>query len=173
MVLIMRTSMAVTFVALMAGLAGWNSGAGAQSVEAFLAGTTKDCPGCNLAGAKLKRRNLADADLSGANLAGASFHRSSVRGANLSGADLTDANLNKTDLLQANFSRANMKGAISHRRSWLLAQASPQTSVAKSPTGGIAEYASPGRYHYVEEPLAQPARTAFHRPRSRDRQTAD
>ena len=169
----MRTGVAVAFGALVAVMSVGTGGVRAQTVEAFLAGTSKDCPGCNLAGAKLKRRNLAGADLSGANLAGASFHRSNLRGANFSGADLTDANLNKTDLLQANFSRANMKGAISRRRSWLLAQASPQTSVAKSPTGGIAEFASPGRYHYVEEPPAQPARTAFHRPRSRDRQTAD
>jgi uncharacterized protein YjbI with pentapeptide repeats len=81
-------------------------GARAQDAEAFLAGKTKDCPGCNLAGAQLKRRNLGGANLSGANLAGASFHRAVLRGANLSGADLTEANLNKTDLLQANLSRA-------------------------------------------------------------------
>src|ERR1700747_75581 len=52
---------------------------------AFLAGKTKDCPGCNLAGASMKRRNLAGANLAGANLNGASFHRAVLRGANLSG----------------------------------------------------------------------------------------
>src|SRR6516162_2489817 len=70
---------------------------------AFLAGQTKDCPGCNLAGVSVKRRNLAGANLAGANLAGASFHRAVLRGSNLSGADLTGANLNKTDLIQADF----------------------------------------------------------------------
>ncbi len=72
--------------------------ASAQQLDpaAFLAGQTKDCPGCNLAGVSLKRRNLAGANLAGANLAGASFHRAVLRGANLVGADLTGANLNKT-----------------------------------------------------------------------------
>src|SRR6267378_1110900 len=67
--------------------------AAAQSADptAFIAGQTKDCPGCNLAGVSLKRRNLAGANLAGANLAGASFHRAVLRGANLSGADLTGA----------------------------------------------------------------------------------
>ena len=74
----MRVSMMVAVVALAATTVGASERAGAQSVEAFLAGTSKDCPSCNLAGAKLKRRNLAGADLSGANLAGASFHRSSL-----------------------------------------------------------------------------------------------
>src|SRR6516165_8334304 len=85
-------------------------GAAAQQPDpaAFLAGQTKDCPGCNLAGVSLKRRNLAGANLAGANLAGASFHRAVLRGANLSGADLTEANLNKTDLLQANLSNAKL-----------------------------------------------------------------
>src|SRR5882724_1767007 len=108
----MRTYVALAFGALVAVMTGWTGGAMAQNAEAFLAGTSKDCAGCNLAGAKLKRRNLAGADLSGANLVGATFHRSNLRGANFSGADLTDANLNKTELLQANFSRAKMKGAM-------------------------------------------------------------
>src|SRR5262249_31960165 len=79
---------------------------------AFLAGQTKDCPGCNLAGVSLKRRNLAGANLAGANLAGASFHRAVLRGANLSGADLTGANLNKTDLIQADLSSAKLANAM-------------------------------------------------------------
>src|SRR5580700_7010849 len=74
-------------------------GAAAQAdVAAFLAGDSKDCPGCNLPGA----------NLAGANLRGASFHRAVLRGANLSGADLTEANLNKTDLIQANLSDAKL-----------------------------------------------------------------
>ena len=79
-------------------------GAAAQAdLAAFLAGESKNCPGCNLPGANLKRRDLTGANLAGANLRGASFHRSNLRGANLLGADLTEANLNKTDLIQANF----------------------------------------------------------------------
>ena len=57
----------------------------APDPASFLAGQTKDCPGCNLAGVSLKRRNLAGANLAGAKLAGASFHRAVLRGANLSG----------------------------------------------------------------------------------------
>ena len=36
--------------------------------QAFLSGTTKDCPGCDLRGVNLKRRDLSGADLSGADL---------------------------------------------------------------------------------------------------------
>ena len=93
----MRTFVAVVFGALVA-VAGWTDGAEAQNVEAFLAGTSKDCRGCNLANAKLKRRNLAGADLSGANLAGASFHRSNLRGANFQNAFTYNANFENTDL---------------------------------------------------------------------------
>ena len=82
--------------ALCAGTALNEASAQQPDPSAFLAGQTRDCPGCNLAGASLKRRNLAGANLAGANLAGASFHRAVLRGANLLGADLTGANLNKT-----------------------------------------------------------------------------
>jgi len=37
----------------------------------LLAGRSKDCPDCLLAGARLKRFDLSEADLAGANLAGA------------------------------------------------------------------------------------------------------
>ena len=88
-------------------------GAVAQAdVAAFLAGATKNCPGCNLPGANLKRRDLAGANLAGANLRGASFHRAVLRGANLAGADLTEANLNKTDLIQADLSNAKLAKAM-------------------------------------------------------------
>jgi uncharacterized protein YjbI with pentapeptide repeats len=92
----MRRLVTVAFVMLASGFeaAGPGAMAQAQDAAAFLAGTAKDCPGCNLAGASLKRRNLTGVNLAGANLAGASFHRSVLRGANLSGADLTGANFN-------------------------------------------------------------------------------
>ena len=99
----------VIAIALVAAAAAFScEAARAQDAAAFLAGQTRDCPGCNLAGAQLKRRNLAGANLAGANLAGAVFHRAVLRGANLSGADLTGANLNKSDLLQANLSGAKL-----------------------------------------------------------------
>src|SRR5579871_5981188 len=103
----------VTFAwALCASAAVHRASAQAPDPAAFLAGQTKDCPGCNLAGVSLKRRNLAGANLAGANLAGASFHRAVLRGANLSNADLTGANLNKTDLIQADFSNAKLANAM-------------------------------------------------------------
>src|SRR5262249_8176915 len=103
----------VTFVfALCAGAAVHPCAAQPADPAAFLAGETKDCPGCSLAGVSLKRRNLAGANLAGANLAGASFHRAVLRGANLSGADLTGANLNKTDLIQADLSGAKLANAM-------------------------------------------------------------
>ena len=43
--------------------------------EAFLAGTSKDCRGCDLRNAKLKRRDLRGVDLTGADLTGAVLHR--------------------------------------------------------------------------------------------------
>lgn len=80
-------------------------------VEAFLIGATKDCPGCDLAGAQLQRRNLADADLSDTNLAGASLHRAVLGGASLEGANLTGANLNLADLKRASFVGADLTDA--------------------------------------------------------------
>src|SRR4030088_3859579 len=90
---------ALTVTALMC--TGGAAPAQAQDVAAFLAGRSKDCPGCDLSGAKLKRRDLTGANLAGANLSEASLHRSLLRGADLAGADLTRANLNKTPLPQA------------------------------------------------------------------------
>src|SRR5947207_9332336 len=72
---IMRTDVAVAIISLAIATTGMNRFAAAQDAAGFLAGNTNDCPGCNLAGAQLKRRNLAGANLSGANLSGASFHR--------------------------------------------------------------------------------------------------
>jgi uncharacterized protein YjbI with pentapeptide repeats len=81
-------------------------------VEAFLAGATRDCPGCDLPGADLRRRDLAGADLAGANLSGARLHRALLGGANLDGADLTSANLNVADLKRASFVGADLTGAL-------------------------------------------------------------
>ena len=84
----------------------------ADRQAAFIAGTSNDCRGCDLAGVNLKRRNLAGADLAGANLQDASFHHANLRGANLAGANLQDANLNRADLTSANFQHADLTGAL-------------------------------------------------------------
>ncbi len=75
---------------------------------AFLAGTARDCPGCRLAGAQLKRHDLSGADLSGADLGGANLHDADLAGADLSGADLTEADLNKANLTRTRFAGARM-----------------------------------------------------------------
>ena len=90
-------------------------GAAAQDRDAFLAKQTVNCPGCDLRGEKLDRRDLAGADLSGADLRGATFSRAILRGANLSGADLSGANFKRHDLAGANLSGANLEGATFHR----------------------------------------------------------
>ncbi|MEM6251935.1 MAG: pentapeptide repeat-containing protein [Cyanobacteria bacterium P01_D01_bin.156] len=54
---------------------------------------TKDCPGCNLGGADLRRLDLTGANLEGANLKNANLFYAVLDGANLSGADLRYANL--------------------------------------------------------------------------------
>ena len=74
--------------------------------EAFLAGTTKDCPGCDLAGVRMKGRDLSGANLAGADLTRAVLHRANLSKANLAGAKLSGANLNVSDLRFADFSGA-------------------------------------------------------------------
>lgn len=80
--------------------------------EAFLAGHSIDCPGCDLGGADLRRRDLSGADLSGANLEEAVLHRVNLRKANLAGADLSGANLNRANLTFANIQNATLANAM-------------------------------------------------------------
>src|SRR3984957_7611118 len=94
---------AVVVMVTAANAQGVNAPGAAPDPKAFLAGDTKDCPGCDLSNAKLKRRDLTGANLSGANLSGAILHRAILRNADLSHANLSDANLNKTDLTLAKF----------------------------------------------------------------------
>lgn len=72
----------------------------------------ENCPGCDLAGAIIRRANLKGANLAGANLKGASLHGTDLAGANLEGADLTNANLNLARLTGANLSGAKLDGAM-------------------------------------------------------------
>lgn len=83
--------------------------------EAFLAGATKDCPGCDLVGADLRRRDLTGADLSGADLSRATLHRVALRRADLSGATLAGANLNLADISLADFTDADLQSALLFR----------------------------------------------------------
>jgi len=83
----------------------------ASPAQRFLAGLSNDCPGCELAGADLRRRDLSDAKLSGANLTRAVLHRAKLRNADLSGAKLVEANLNAAELTLAKFAGADLSGA--------------------------------------------------------------
>lgn len=85
--------------------------ADASPVQRFLAGLSNDCPGCDLSGADLRRRDLTDAKLRGANLTRAVLHRANLRNADLSGATLAEANLNAADLTLAKFTDAKLAGA--------------------------------------------------------------
>src|ERR1700735_5793378 len=69
--------------------------------QAFLAGTSKDCPGCDLRDAKLKRRDLSGADLTGADLTDAVLHAARLTNAKLAHATLREANLDKADMKRA------------------------------------------------------------------------
>jgi uncharacterized protein YjbI with pentapeptide repeats len=82
---------------------------------AFLAGRTKDCPGCDLGDADLRRRDLGDANLAGANLAGAVLHRANLRRVDLTGAVLTGANLNRANLAGAKLRGAKLGSAMLYR----------------------------------------------------------
>jgi len=87
---------------------------------------TKNCPKCDLQGAKLqgadlfgadlRNANLRNAELQGAdlreaNLSGALLAVADLRGAKLEGAKLKGANLNGTHLMRATLKGADLKGA--------------------------------------------------------------
>lgn len=70
-----------------------------------------DCPGCNLAGAKLQGSDLAGANLRGADLLGADLREANLRRADLRDANLASAKLVFTNLAGANLRGANLRGA--------------------------------------------------------------
>ena len=80
--------------------------------EDFLAGRSRECPRCDLAGMNFKRRDLSGANLAGANLRNTNFHDARLVGARLGGADLTGANLNKADLSRAELAGATLREAM-------------------------------------------------------------
>lgn len=73
--------------------------------------STRECPGCNLQGAKLERADLQGVNLSNANLTDADLEKANLSNANLSGANLTNADLEAANLTNANVTGANFQGA--------------------------------------------------------------
>lgn len=84
----------------------------ASPKDAFVAGLSRNCPGCDLTGLNFKRRDLSGADLRGADLTGTSFHRAILRGADLSAARLNETNFNRAVLSGASLSGATLTGAL-------------------------------------------------------------
>lgn len=68
----------------------------------------KNCPACDLSGAKLRYIELKNANLKDANLSGAQLYDADLSGADLTGANLTGADLEKADLNGANLERAKL-----------------------------------------------------------------
>ncbi|MEB3302595.1 MAG: pentapeptide repeat-containing protein [Cyanobacteriota bacterium] len=90
----------------------------AKDLEGVLKGG--DCPGCDLSGADLFARNLANINLSGADLSRANLSLASLKSANLSRANLNRAELASSflfgaELTQANLGQAIMDGAYLHQ----------------------------------------------------------
>jgi uncharacterized protein YjbI with pentapeptide repeats len=87
-----------------------NSTAGAASVKQLL--STKECVGCNLAGADLSNAKLAEANLEGANLQGANLQGVNLEAAYLVGANLDQTNLTKANLHYANLTMSSLQDAV-------------------------------------------------------------
>jgi uncharacterized protein YjbI with pentapeptide repeats len=84
--------------------------AGAAAVKQLLA--TKECVGCNLAGADLSNAKLAEANLEGANLQGANLQGVNLEAAYLVGANLDQTNLTKANLRYANLTMSSLQDAM-------------------------------------------------------------
>ena len=76
---------AAFYLATAGGLSAFLGPSGGPIVAAFLAGESHNCPGCNLVGANLKRRDLTGANLSGANLRGDFITMNAATGIALNG----------------------------------------------------------------------------------------
>ena len=72
---------------------------------------SKDCPGCSLSGADLRRARLAAADLTGARLRTADLSHADLTGARLSGADLQGAVANRARMSGANLREGNLSSS--------------------------------------------------------------
>lgn len=72
---------------------------------------SKNCPGCSLSGADLRRARLAAADLAGADLRTADLSHADLTGARLSGAGIQGAVANGARFSGASLRRANLSSA--------------------------------------------------------------
>jgi len=93
-----------------------SSSSDSRELRSTVKWVARDCPGCNLAHANLKKAdlvtaNLAEANLQGANLRMAQLRRANLEGANLENADLSYANLPGANLKNAHLAGASLKGA--------------------------------------------------------------
>jgi len=81
-------------------------------VDFIIRQSAQNCPGCNLAHAKLAGQILIGANLQGANLTEADLSHANLRRANLQGANLYRANLRHADLAGADLTGANLTEAL-------------------------------------------------------------
>src|ERR1700686_5492777 len=88
---------------LMAGLPITVAAALAADPEAFLAGATKSCVECDLAGRQLAERHLQ--------LAKANLNLIDAKGTDFTGADLSQALLFEADFSVANLAGVNLRAA--------------------------------------------------------------
>lgn len=86
-------------------------GASTEEISYTVKSMAKDCPGCNLKEADLRKADLVAANLKGANLRGADLSRANLRRANLEGADLSGATLLSANMPGANLKDADLSGA--------------------------------------------------------------
>lgn len=84
----------------------------AADVTFFIRQSAQNCPGCNLAHAKLSGQTLIGANLQGANLTEADLSHANLRRANLRGANLYRADLRQADLAGADLTGANLSEAL-------------------------------------------------------------
>ena len=86
-------------------------GVGTLFVQPDTMAVSKDCPGCSLSGADLRRARLAAADLTGADLRTADLSHADLTGARLSGADLRGAVANRARLSGAALGKSDLSSA--------------------------------------------------------------
>ena len=76
-----------------------------------VAGRSKACSRCDLAGLNLRRRDLTGADLSDANLKDANLHDAKLTGARLTGTDFSGAIMGTAHLGRRDLSKARLRDA--------------------------------------------------------------
>ncbi len=82
-----------------------------QELKTTVKWMARDCPGCNLANADLRKADLVGAQLRDAKLTGANLRQANLRRADLQNADLSDAVLAYANLPGANLRDCNLRNA--------------------------------------------------------------